>query len=181
MLVEFIKMHDFHMKMVLKWRTKPEVTQFMATDIDDDLEKQKRWFKLESQKNSSKWWIINFKNKPIGVIALVDINLHHKFATWDYYIGEEKYRGRLGAFIPLYFYNYVFDNLKLNKIIATVMDGNINLLKLHELHGYRKIGVYQKHIFKQNKFHDLFILELLKEKWEKEQIKFHKIKADFED
>ena len=39
--------------MLLDWRTRPEVTRFLNTDIENDMKNQLRWFdKIKKDKNS---------------------------------------------------------------------------------------------------------------------------------
>ena len=117
--IEFKRLKEEHLEMVLKWRTQPDVTKYMATDIKYDLEKQKQWFQTISNDELSQYWIITYNNIPIGLIALADINWTHRHTIWKYYIGEAKYRSTLGGVIPLYLYNHIFNNLKLKKIFIT--------------------------------------------------------------
>ena len=44
--IEFKRLKEEHLEMVLNWRTQPDVTKYMATDIEYDMEKQKQWFQI---------------------------------------------------------------------------------------------------------------------------------------
>lgn len=179
-MFKFIKLREEHLEMVLNWRTKEDVTRYMITDIEYNLDNQKKWFNKISNSVSDKYWIITFNDKPIGVISLNDIDYKNKRTRWGYYIGEEEYR-MYGAVIPHYLYNYVFETLGLIKINAEVLEGNENVIKINLLHGYREVGVLKRHVCKNNEFYDLFLLELSKEDWKKTIKRHHKYKAYFED
>lgn len=177
-MIRFKTLKEAHLEKVLTWRTQEDVTRYMNTDVEKDMDKHRKWFEKISQSNTDKYWVIMIKEKPVGLIYLNDIDYVNKRTSWGYYIGEEKER-MYGAIIPLYLYNYVFTTLKFHKITAEIMSENVNVIKLNKMHGCRQVGVYRDHIYKNGKFHDLVLMELLKEDWEKSK-KSKKYKADFE-
>ncbi|WP_338553361.1 UDP-4-amino-4,6-dideoxy-N-acetyl-beta-L-altrosamine N-acetyltransferase [Paenibacillus sp. KS-LC4] len=163
-MLTFIKLREEHLEQVLGWRTKENVTKYMFSDIDYNLEHQKSWFHRISQSESEKYWVISIKGTLVGLISLNGIDFTHKRTSWGLYIGEEAY-SMYGGIVPPYLYYHVFHELGLHKITAEVMEGNDNIMKIHKLHGYREIGVYKDHIFKYGCFHDVHVMELLKDTW----------------
>lgn len=177
-MIRFIKLREEHLEQVLEWRTQEDVTKFMNTDIKKDMDKQREWFRRISNSETDAYWVIEIKGTPVGIISLNNIDYMNKRTSWGFYIGEEKYR-LYGGIIPTYFYNYVFATYDFHKITAEVMEGNSNVIKLNLLHGYRIVGVYKDHIFKNGSYFDLNLLELLKEDWLKLS-KFQKYVCEFE-
>lgn len=178
-MIRFIKLKEEHLEKVLEWRTKEDVTRYMNTDIARDMDKQRQWFEKITTSETDKYWVIAMKDKLVGLIYLNDIDLVNQRTSWGFYIGEEEAR-MYGAIIPLYLYHYVFTKLELHKITAEVMGDNKNVIKLNELHGCREVGTYYDHIYKNGKFHDLVIMELLKQDWLKRE-KNKKYKGEFEE
>lgn len=178
-MIRFIKLKEQHLEQVLEWRTSEEVTRYMITDIKKDMRNQLTWFEKISSSKTDKYWVISIKDKLVGLIYINDINFNHKRCSWGFYIGEEEYR-MYGGIIPLYLYHYVFTQLKLHKITAEIISENINVIKLNKLHGWREVGVYREHIYKNGKFYDLVLMELLKEDWEKNK-KAQKYIGNFEE
>lgn len=178
-MIRFIKLREQHLEQVLEWRTMEDVTQFMNTDIDKDMEKQREWFRKISNSTTDFYWVIEIKEKPVGVISLNNIDYVNKRTSWGFYIGEEKYR-LYGGIIPPYFYNYIFSKFDFHKITAEVMEGNDNVLKLNLFHGYRLVGMYKDHILKNGSYRDLNLLELLKEDW-LQLNKYQKYIGEFEE
>jgi UDP-4-amino-4,6-dideoxy-N-acetyl-beta-L-altrosamine N-acetyltransferase len=163
-MLQFLSIKPDNIELILNWRTDPEVTRYMFSDVEYNLDNQKKWYQKTLTEESSKYWMISYQQKPIGVINLSDIDYTNRHCTWGYYIGEAAYRS-IGGIIPPYLYNYVFNEMRLHKITAEVMDGNCNLMKLHEMHGYRLVGKKRDDIRKYDTFHDVFVYELLYEKW----------------
>ncbi len=150
--------------MVLTWRVMPEITRFMFNDIEFDIENQRQWFKTISSDDSCRHWVIYVDGQPIGLIYLDNIDMKCHRSSWGYYIGEEDSR-HLGGLILPYFYTYCFSQLGLKKLVAEVMDGNDNIIKIHRLHGYRTVGTYKDHIYKNDRYHDVHVFELHADDW----------------
>lgn len=164
-MIKFIKLKEEHLEQVLNWRTKEDVTRYMITDIEKDMQKQREWYVKISKSTRDKYWVISINNTYVGLIYLNNIDFVHKRCSWGYYIGEEAFR-MYGAIIPFYLYHYVFTKLNLHKLTAEIIADNENVIKLNKLHGFREVGIYREHVYKNGKFHDLVLMELLKKDWE---------------
>lgn len=152
-----------NMELVLSWRIKPEVSKFLFTKVDNDLEKQYAWFDSIIINPKYKYWIIYFNDIPIGVVNIADIDMHNSRCNAGFYIGENSFQNLGGVVLP-YFYNYIFNTLEINKIYGEVVDGN-DILRLHLLHGYRLAGTFKDHIKIDGAFRDVHLVELLKIDW----------------
>ncbi len=163
-MVRFVKLQEKHLEMVLAWRTKADVARSMFTTVTNNIEKQRRWFERISVDASCRYWIIMCEEAPIGVLNLAQIDGVNRRCSAGYYVGEEAYRS-LGAMIPAYLYNYVFKVMGFHKIYGEVMADNARVLQIHALHGYRQVGTYKDHVFKEGRFYDVVLVELLSESW----------------
>ena len=163
-MLKFQKIKKENLEQILQWRNLPEVKRFLFTDIENNMENQRTWFNKISTDKYQKHWVISYQDQNIGVINLANIDYKNKYCSWGYYIGEPSQRG-LGGIIPPYLYNYVFLEMKFNKIIAEVMEGNEKVMKLHEMYGYRFVGKYKNHIYKDGMYYDNFVYELLAITW----------------
>jgi UDP-4-amino-4,6-dideoxy-N-acetyl-beta-L-altrosamine N-acetyltransferase len=177
-MLRFDPIRDVDLELVLSWRTHPSITQYMYTDISPDMEEQRKWHQWISSNAACRYWLIHYQEKPIGVIGLTDIDAKHKRCSLTYYIGDETFRG-IGGIIPPYVYNYVFTVLQFKKVIAEVMEGNEKVMKLHQLHGYRQVGIYKEHIYKYDRYHDVTVLELLDTEWQRIGKRYKKCNAHF--
>jgi UDP-4-amino-4,6-dideoxy-N-acetyl-beta-L-altrosamine N-acetyltransferase len=178
-MVRFIQLDENHLEKVLEWRVQEDVTRYMYTDIERDLDQQKQWFARISNSATERYWVIAIKGELAGVISLNGIDLHHQRTSWGFYIGEKKYR-MYGGIIPPYLYNYVFFQLGLHKITAEIMAGNESIMKIHRLHGYSNVGIFRDHIHKYGQFHDVHAMELLREQWLRLADKYGKYVSEFE-
>ena len=181
-MLKFRKMLKSDQEQVLAWRVKPEVAQFMLTQVKFDLEKQLRWFDRINGSLSDEYWIIENNGKPIGVINLSEIDRVNQRATWGLYVGEDMH-SPVGGMLPMYFYNHVFGrkDLNLHKLHGMVLDINTNMLRVHDVCGYRQIGIHKDHVLRDGSFHDVYVVELLREDWLARSKRFSRMVAVFED
>ncbi|MDN3683967.1 GNAT family N-acetyltransferase [Vibrio sinaloensis] len=89
------------------------------------------------EKNDYYHWIVQVNSVDVGLISLSDYDEASGTTSWGFYIGHDDYLG-VGAFVPLYLYNFIFfKSSNVNKITAEVFYDNTNTIKLHTLHGYK--------------------------------------------
>lgn len=149
--------------LILKWRTSERVSNFMRSDIDNNLNSQINWINsLENQKYYA--WLIYLNQVPIGFINLTDICLFKKTTSWGFYIGDDNYLGYGGLILP-YFYNFVFIKLGLEEIRAEVFYNNLNVINTHLKFGYIFDPHNDKVIKKNEKDVLLVSMVLLKNSW----------------
>lgn len=161
------------LELILRWRTSSAVTRFMLTDIAYDPAAQQRWFDSVSQRSDCCYWLIQWQEKPVGVINLVDIAAEQ--TSWAFYLGEPDV-ANLGGMLPPYLYNFVFGHTCITALQAEVMAINKLVLKLHKLHGYYTLGEFN--VEKNGVSEKVIKMQLSKDIWLTKK-KFHRFKADF--
>lgn len=160
------KIKESDLENIIKWRMMPEVTKYMYTDPILDLEKQILWFNEIQNSKKDIYWIIEIDNTAIGVISINDIDQINKRCKWGYYIGDMSFRGRgVARLLECNVYDYVFNNLKLNKLCGEVLEFNDRVVRIHEKFGSEVEGILRDHIYKNNKFYNVVIMGITAEKW----------------
>ena len=81
-MLKFKKVKKDNLKQILKWRTLPEVTRYINSDIEYDIEKQNNWFNKLSINEYQKAWIISYEDQNIGIISLNNIDYKNKHCGW---------------------------------------------------------------------------------------------------
>lgn len=171
--MKWIQIEEQHLQQILDWRTSKQVTQFMYTDIEYKLENQKKWLESIRADKNGQYFLMEYKDELVGFISLTDIQWQHKRGTWNFYIGNMKY-AMLAGFLGAYMYNYAFNELGLEKLNGEVMDINEGVRKLHRKQGAREVGMLEHHILKNDIWHDVYLFEMTKARWEKVGTKFKK-------
>jgi len=164
----FRKIEEEDLEMVLKWRTMPEVSSYMYSDFEPDMQKHKEWYKMMSDDATMKYWIVRADGEDIGVVNLFEIDLHNSRCNWGFYIGSTNVRGKgIGKSVELNILDYVFTKLKLNKFCCEVFVSNPHVIKMHEKNGSIVEGTRRQHMFKNGEFHDIVEMGITKDDWEK--------------
>lgn len=155
------------LEMLLQWRMDPEVTRFMYTDPKLTIEDQKEWFTSIQKDETSRYWIIRFDGIDIGLINITKIDTVHKRCLWAYYIADMSMRGKgIGKDLECNIYDYVFQNLGLEKLCCEVFSFNEKVVQIHERFGSRREGYYRNHIWKNGISYDVVAMAILKGEWE---------------
>ncbi len=163
-------------KLILNWRTKSRITKYMISDVSYDIEAQKKWLESSLKKSDSYHWIIRYNNEDIGLISLLDYKPEIKETSWGYYIGEDNALG-YGGMIPPFFYNYVFDELGIEKIKAWVFFDNLKIIQMHLMNGYEFEPAEDHTVMKDGKSILILCLVLNKDKFRIS--KYQKFKSKF--
>lgn len=178
MLIELRKIVKEDLNLIRKWRMMPEVTKYMYTDPVITVEGQLKWFEKINNDEKSRYWIIFIDNDSIGVVSIVDIDLENSRCSWAYYIGNTSYRGRgIATALECNIYDYVFNDIELNKLCCEVFEFNDKVISIHKKFGSQVEGILNEHIIKNNNKYNVVLMGILKSKWEilKMNYKYEKI------
>ncbi len=163
-------------ELVRIWRNSPEVAQYMYTENEITAEQQEAWFERIKDDETSRYWIIEYDNKKIGLASITGISKTLGSCYWAFYLGTDVPRGGgIGSKIEFNILEYVFNELKLNKLRCEVMIFNDKVISMHEKFGFRREAYYRQHVKKNGKWIDTVGLAILSEEWNKQKEFMQKI------
>lgn len=152
--------------LLLKWRTSPEITRNMFTDLQaPSIEKQRQWINSLADREDYCAFMIQDDGHSVGFLCFTDIDSVNQRCSTGSYIYEREPRLKYGLTLHTYICNYAFHKLQCNKIVNYIMDANEKVVKLQILHKTQFIGIFKQHILKNGRFHDVHVFELLKSDW----------------
>ncbi|MCX6764166.1 MAG: GNAT family protein [Candidatus Nealsonbacteria bacterium] len=157
---------------LLKWMNDTEVNQYLLNRFPMTEITEGKWIEELSttRRNTDIVFMIEVKQKPIGICGLHMINLIDQNAGVGMAIGEKKYWSKgYGTESLRLLVNYAFRNLNLNSLSAGAMDFNERSIKMQKKIGFQREGRRRQHFFKNGKFHDEILFGLLREEWKKKQ------------
>ena len=131
------------------------------------IEEQGAWIAAKLKTNEFNL-IIEYKGKPVGMIALHDINHIHKTVQMGrFLIGEEGYVGKAPVAFEseLMLSDYVFNVLKMHKIYGDVMADNYGMLKTRFYLGYKQDGVLRDHYLYDGVYKDTVAVSILEDEY----------------
>jgi RimJ/RimL family protein N-acetyltransferase len=133
------------------------------------VEAQTTWI-IQREKAGDLNFVMEFRNEPVGMIALLDLNKNHKTVQMGrLLIGEpEKVGGAPVAFeSELLLCDYVFDTLQMHKIYGDVLEDNIAMVRTRLYLGYQKDGLLRDHYLFNGLYKNTVALSLLEEEYRK--------------
>lgn len=115
-------------------------------------------------------FIIEYNSRPVGMIALIDINNTHKSVQMGrLLIGDEEWvaNAPVAFEADLLLCDYAFDVLKMHKIYGDVMEENDGMLKTRYYLGYKKDGLLRDHYNYDGVYKNTIALSLLEDEYRK--------------
>lgn len=160
-----IKLED--KEMIRQWRNMPEVAKYMYSDHNITLEEHENWFNRILKDKESHYFIIVSDEQDVGLVNLYNLDYEHKRCYWAFYLANPSVRGKgVGSFVEYSILKYVFQELKLNKLCAEVLDFNESVLNMHKSFGFKEEGILREHIKKDGKFYNVVSIAILCSEWE---------------
>lgn len=151
------------------WFNDPRVTRYQAKGIyPNTAEGQRAYYEslIDSHTDVVLAIIDRSNDQHVGNVGLHKIEPIHRTACLGIVIGEPSAWGRgLGAKAWQAVTNYGFKVLNLNKVWATVMDGNDASLKCALAAGFEVEGRQRSQMFKDGHYLDLIYVGLLRANW----------------
>ncbi|MBD1940409.1 GNAT family protein [Microcoleus sp. FACHB-68] len=154
---------------IYKWKNDWELArQIKAYPLPIAISEIQEWLKKNHLDKNQIFLGIYLKDyvSIIGVVRLKYIDWISRNAELGLYIGEDKYRGRgLGKEALKLLLNYAFLEINLHKISLTVLDYNVNAIKLYESCGFTKEGVLREQFWVNGKYENVFLMGLLRNEY----------------
>ncbi|MCA5004083.1 GNAT family N-acetyltransferase [Sphingobacterium bovistauri] len=149
---------DFCTQQYVSWLNDPEVYRYLETRGNYTLVELKEYLSSVIQGNVLMWAIVTKDSKRhIGNIKIDPINKLHGLAEYGILMGEKEEWGKgYAKEASQSVIDYCFgENLNLRKITLGVVKDNEVAVKLYENLGFRKEGLYEKHVVYDGKSYDI--------------------------
>ena len=114
-------------------------------------------------------FIIYYDSKKVGRIYIYNIDFLNEKGEFGIIV-EKSYSGQGIAYkASQLLFNYVFTNLKINKIYLLVFSENERAIKLYEKLGFEQEGYFKKEVFKNGRFQNVIRMALFRDEWLKNE------------
>ena len=137
--VELKSITSSDLEQIRMWRTDSFVQERMFFQDDISIEQQQNWFK--SLRNSDVYFIVEYKQKRIGVINVKNIDFTERTGEAGIFIGDEEYRQ---SFVPmlaiLCLMNTFFVDFDFRALTASLRSDNEKALKFNLDLGYEIVS-----------------------------------------
>ncbi len=103
----------------------------------------------------------------VGYAGISGISNINKSGEYFIFIGDKNYWGKgIGTEVSQLIVKMGFEELGLNRIMLTVSVPNVAGVKAYERAGFVLEGRYREAALRKGKFHDKFVMSILKSEWE---------------
>ena len=125
-------------EMVRQWRNDPKIAELMLDQTHITEEMQKQWFERMSQSDCQYYFLAWFKDQPIGVASLINIDREQQTCEPGMYIYVDEYRNNIVPFCVAFALNdLAFEGLGLSQLFGKIFANNQASVRFHEACGYR--------------------------------------------
>ncbi len=146
---------------VRQWRNKPDIRKWMLSQGVISGEEHQNWLEGLSQRSDSKFWVVYFKDVPMGAAYLQCINAGNRTTEWGFYIGEDDHRSRgFGKMILFKLLEEVFDRMGFQTLLTRVLTDNTVAIKL-----YRRFHFDEKQRCLSKDGREVILFELKDSMW----------------
>lgn len=154
-------------ELTFAWRSgaRARLLQRGARTVDE----QRAWIATRN-KTGELNFVIQYRDQPVGMIALLDINyLHGSVQMGRLLIGEEELVGKAPVAFEsdLMLCDYAFDVLKMHKIYGDVMEENHGMLKTRFYLGYKQDGILRDHYLYDGLYKNTVAVSILEDEYRK--------------
>lgn len=140
------------------WMNDPLVYQFLESGGDYTLQRLSDFLTNVEVKQDMLFWAIYLKQgeKHIGNIKIDPVNWRHGIGEYGILMGDRTEWGKgYAKEVSHLILEYCFQQLRLRKITLGVVSNNESAVKLYHNLGFEVEGVYKKHGFYDNGYHDV--------------------------
>lgn len=161
-------------KMTQRWRNDLEIIELaQLVHFPKTKEMEIEWFNQVLHDKSNRNIIFGIDEietgKFIGIIQLINIDYISGTGVWGFIIGDTNDRGKgYGLEVPLLFFDYVFNFINIRKVTGYPIASNRATLRMHDkIGGFIEEGCLKRHVYYNDKYHNVKVLSLFKEDFNK--------------
>lgn len=166
MIFRLENISETDLELVLKWRNTEAIRKCMVNDQIISWEDHCKWFENLCNKSDREFLIFSINGEKTGVVSFVDIDLDNKKCHWGFYIGNVKAPHGAGSIMAYHALNYIFGKYGLHNINSEVFQFNKTSLIFHEKLRFKKMGVLEDELLREDHYQNLVLYSLFRDDWE---------------
>lgn len=151
---------------MISWFEDPEVLRFLVLRFPPNLTAEKEWVETMAKAGDHVIWGIDRDGRLIGTTGLHHIDWVNQRAGTGTVIGDKRAWGQgIASEVMALRTRYAFTQLPLRKLHSSFIDGNEASWRAQQKAGYRQVGRYREHEFRDGSWRDEILTEVLKSDW----------------
>jgi len=156
---------ELHLGDFVRWLNDPEVTRYVSHVLPISRLQEEKWFeRLSESKEDIVWAILDETGRHIGVTGIHRINWKERDGLTGTLIGEKEAWGKgYGTDVMQTRTRYAFEQLGLHRLESECFLDNVASARCLEKVGYKRVGIAHKKRWRDGRWHDCILWELLDE------------------
>lgn len=154
------------LELMLAWRNSPNVRTNMYTRHEISLSEHLAWWERIKQRTDQKYFMYEFMDTPVGIIAFTDIDTVNRNSFWAFYASPAAPKGA-GSKMEFLALEHAFGKLDLQKLCCEVLVFNSAVIKLHQKFGFKVEGIFREQHRLDESYIDIYRLGILASEWQK--------------
>ena len=152
------------------WFEDPEVIYFTPRAGPFSDAEEEEWFKRVGEDPNGVQWVIEVDGKPVGFTGIHGINWRHSNGETGIAIGDKSmWRKGIASEAIALRTAFCFRELNLHKIRTRVFMENEASKRALQKAGYRESGIQREEMYRDGRFRDIWMGEVMHEDWERAQ------------
>jgi RimJ/RimL family protein N-acetyltransferase len=150
------------------------INLFTQITFPTNAEKEEAWIDSFSPDSLCEYILAVQKNdtgKFIGGIEINNLDLKNRNCTIAVYMHPDYLGKGIGTQAIKLLLDFLFQRFSLNKIKLNVFDYNERAIKSYKKVGFVEEGVLRQELFTLNKYHDIVMMSILKQEWNRHDAK----------
>jgi RimJ/RimL family protein N-acetyltransferase len=169
-LITLAPVEPTHLPDFVRWSRDRLGMRYLALSHPLTVADEERWYERVTTAADLVVWSILREGRHIGSTGLEGIDWRNRHATSGIWIGDTSEHGKgYGKEAMRLRTAYAFNELGLEKVMTQVFADNIASIRALERAGYRQCGMRRRHVFRDGRWLDQWLGEVLREEWQASQ------------
>lgn len=151
---------------MVAWFQDQAVTATLKMQFPLLLEAEEEWLRRMASSPDDVLWAIEREGAIIGGSSINGIRWMDRHGTTGTVIGDRRHWGKgVGRESMRLRTRYAFTQLPLHKLCSAYHEGNEASRRAQLAAGYHEVGRRREHIWRDGRWHDLVLTEILRQEW----------------
>ena len=155
-------------EVMITWLEDMEVTSRLGRTFPPSLEGEREWLKQMAEDRNQIFWVIEYEGRPVGTTGIHAIDWANQHGTTGTLIGDKTAWGKgIAREMMRLRADFAFTQLPLRKLNSGYLEGNEASRRAQLSAGYREAGRLHQETFRDGRWLDTILTELLRDDWER--------------
>lgn len=151
-----------------RWFEDVDVIRFMPGIGPYSDSQEEEWFKGVGESENGITWAIEVDGRPVGMTGIHGLDFRHGTGESGITIGDKSmWRKGVASEAMALRTRFAFRELNLHKVKSRAFMENEASKRALQKAGYRESGVLREEFFRDGRWHDVWMSEVLREDWER--------------